>query len=178
MGSCGTWFSLLNHLCQGSHAVGCHAEALMSLTSQPRVNIRTLCKIHTHAHTLPFKGKQSTYLTVVLSELVHLKSRERERETETRLRHTHTGRAAKQADAAANTMTRLLVHTRMFTRANECTHKTHTDPCEGSQQQMQWMITGAMNDCRNEPLFVSEVFVVAYLLSLGSTLLKVTLFTG
>lgn len=36
-----------------------------------------------------FKGKQSTYLTVVLSELVHLKFRDRDRERDQTQTNTH-----------------------------------------------------------------------------------------
>lgn len=104
MGPCETWFSLLNHLCWGFQAIWCHAEAALPLTSQPRVNWQTLFKMHTHAHTL--KCKRSTYLTVLLSELVHLQQRERQTETERpdSDRHTHR-QSCQQADAAVETMT-------------------------------------------------------------------------
>lgn len=53
---------------------------------------------HTHVYTScqPLKHKQSTYLTVVLSELVHLNPRDRQRERDRRLRRAHSHRQSCQ----------------------------------------------------------------------------------
>lgn len=154
-------------------------------------------KIHTNSLTfLVAICKQSTYLTVVLSELVHLKPRKRETHTETGLRQTDTGRAAKQADVAAASATAsmlankricfscrrgsnlLIKQTQIHAKANgsKCCH------CE-------WLIAVMhlgflLILCYYCFLLLqlqlqhpSRLFI-SHLLSLGSMLLKVTLFTG
>lgn len=151
MGSGRTWLSLLNRGCWNdlvkAHALWCHAEALVSLASQPRADLHTLFKIHTtHMHALFLslvKHKQSSYLTAALSEVAHLKPGERERnQTQTR---AHTGQSCQTSWYSLGQHARKhndlsLVHACTHSRALANSQNRRTGLCKGSHQQMQWMI--------------------------------------